>query len=121
MFAVTSECEEMLMAGQEVTFNPAGTTPQSGSLMVYDDVAGSPQSVPLSATTTSLIMEALERIERSEQAAEIAVDDRRSATTSPVALAVRAFYIPRKSRQRRTESWRSRADACAETSGMRST
>src|ERR1035437_7244661 len=52
VFAVTSECEEMLMPGRSckasVTFNPAGTTPQSGSLMVYDDVTGSPRYVPLS-------------------------------------------------------------------------
>jgi hypothetical protein len=54
VFAVTSECEETLMPGKSckasVTFKPADTTPQSGSLMIFDNVAGAPQSVGLSGT-----------------------------------------------------------------------
>jgi len=33
-----------------VTFKPADTTPQSGSLMIFDNVTGSPQPVGLSGT-----------------------------------------------------------------------
>jgi hypothetical protein len=33
-----------------VTFTPANTTRQTGSLKIYDNVIGSPQSVPLSGT-----------------------------------------------------------------------
>jgi len=33
-----------------VTFKPANTTPQSGSLKIFDDAVGSPQSVAISGT-----------------------------------------------------------------------
>jgi sugar lactone lactonase YvrE len=54
VFAVTSECEQTLDPGQSckvsVTFTPANTTAQSGSLKIYDNVIGEPQSVGLSGT-----------------------------------------------------------------------
>jgi hypothetical protein len=44
----------MLEPGQSckvsVTFSPTGTTAQSGSLQIVDNVIGEPQSVPLSGT-----------------------------------------------------------------------
>jgi len=53
-FAVKSECEKTLEPGKSckvsVTFTPANTTRQTGSLKIYDNVIGSPQSVPLSGT-----------------------------------------------------------------------
>jgi sugar lactone lactonase YvrE len=54
VFAVESECEETLAPGKSctvsVTFTPADTKRQTGSLMIYDNVIGSPQSVSLSGT-----------------------------------------------------------------------
>ncbi len=54
MFAVKSECETTLAPGKSckasVTFKPTDTTEQSGSLMIYDNVTGSPQTVTLSGT-----------------------------------------------------------------------
>ncbi len=54
MFAVKSECEKTLAPGKSckasVTFKPTDTTEQSGSLMIYDNVTGSPQTVTLSGT-----------------------------------------------------------------------
>jgi hypothetical protein len=54
VFAVASECKETLAPGKSckvsVTFSPTGTTAQTGSLDIYDNVIGSPQSVPLSGT-----------------------------------------------------------------------
>ena len=54
MFAMKSECEKTLDPGQtckaSVTFKPTNTTPQTGELMIYDNLATSPQSVPLSGT-----------------------------------------------------------------------
>jgi hypothetical protein len=54
VFAVKSECEKTLEPGKSckvsVTFQPMDTTPQNGSLMIYDDVTGAPQSVGLSGT-----------------------------------------------------------------------
>ena len=54
VFAVTSKCEETLMPGKSckasVTFKPVDTTPQSGSLMIFDNVTGAPQTVGLSGT-----------------------------------------------------------------------
>jgi len=54
VFAVKSECEKPLMPGKSckasVTFEPADTAPQSGNLMISDNVTGSPQTVKLSGT-----------------------------------------------------------------------
>ncbi len=54
MFVVKSECEKILAPGKSckasVTFKPTDTTEQSGSLMIYDNVTGSPQTVTLSGT-----------------------------------------------------------------------
>ncbi len=54
MFAVRSECTKTLEPGKSckasVTFQPTDTTEQSGSLMIYDNVTGSPQTVQLSGT-----------------------------------------------------------------------
>ncbi len=54
VFAVKSECKKTLKPGKSckasVTFKPTNTTPQTGSLMIYDNVSGSPQSVALSGT-----------------------------------------------------------------------
>ncbi len=57
VFAMKSECEKTLKPGKsckaKVTFNPTDTTPQSGSLLIYDNVIGEPQSVGLSGTGTA--------------------------------------------------------------------
>jgi hypothetical protein len=54
VFAVKSECKKTLAPGKScktsVTFKPTDTTEQSGALKIYDNVAGAPQSVPLSGT-----------------------------------------------------------------------
>lgn len=54
VFAVKSACAQTLAPGKScsvsVTFTPADTTPQTGSLTIYDNVTGSPQSVPISGT-----------------------------------------------------------------------
>lgn len=54
VFAVKSACTQTLAPGKtcsvSVTFTPADTMPQTGSLMIYDTVAGPPQSVSLSGT-----------------------------------------------------------------------
>ena len=54
VFAVKSECAQTLAPGKtcsvSVTFTPTDTTPQIGSLKIYDNVTGSPQSVPISGT-----------------------------------------------------------------------
>ncbi len=54
MFAMKSGCEKTLNPGQtckvKVTFKPTNTTPQSGALMIYDNLTNSPQIVPLSGT-----------------------------------------------------------------------
>lgn len=54
VFAVKSECKKTLKPGKSckvsVTFKPTNTTAQIGSLMIYDNASGSPQSVALSGT-----------------------------------------------------------------------
>jgi outer membrane protein assembly factor BamB len=54
VFAMKSKCEKTLAPGKSckasVTFNPTDTTPQSGRLMIYDNVIGAPQTVGLSGT-----------------------------------------------------------------------
>jgi Abnormal spindle-like microcephaly-assoc'd, ASPM-SPD-2-Hydin/Galactose oxidase, central domain/Kelch motif len=54
VFAVKNGCPKTLKPGKSckasVTFKPTDTTPQSGTLMIFDDVIGSPQSVGLSGT-----------------------------------------------------------------------
>ena len=54
VFAMKSECKKTLKPGKSckasVTFNPTDTTPQIGSLIIYDDLTGSPQIVGLSGT-----------------------------------------------------------------------
>jgi len=54
VFAMKSECEKTLKPGKSckasVTFHPTDTTPQSGSVMIYDNVIGQPQTVDLSGT-----------------------------------------------------------------------
>ncbi len=54
VFTVKSECEETLEPGKSckvrVTFTPPGTTLQSASLKIVDNVIGEPQSVGLSGT-----------------------------------------------------------------------
>jgi sugar lactone lactonase YvrE len=53
-FAVKSQCRKTLAPGKSckasVTFKPSGDTPQTGSLMIFDSAAGSPQVVGLSGT-----------------------------------------------------------------------
>ena len=53
-FAVKSGCKKTLKPGKSckvsVTFTPADTTPQTGTLMIYDNVIGAPQTVGLSGT-----------------------------------------------------------------------
>jgi hypothetical protein len=54
VFAVKAHCVKTLKPGKSckvsVTFKPTDTTPQTGQLMIYDNVAGSPQVVGLSGT-----------------------------------------------------------------------
>jgi O-glycosyl hydrolase len=55
VFAVKSECKKTLKPGKSckvsVTFKPVDdTTAETGSLMIFDNASGSPQSVPLSGT-----------------------------------------------------------------------
>jgi hypothetical protein len=54
VFKIKSQCQKTLAPGKSckmsVTFNPTDTTPQSGTLLIFDNVAGSPQSVALSGT-----------------------------------------------------------------------
>ncbi len=54
MFVVKSACKQTLMPGKSckvsVTFTPIDTTPQTGSLKIYDNVIGSPQTVQVSGT-----------------------------------------------------------------------
>jgi len=53
-FAESSQCPQMLLPGKSckvlVTFKPTDTTPQNGTLMITDNVIGSPQSVKLTGT-----------------------------------------------------------------------
>ena len=53
-FAVKSQCHKKLAPGKSckfsVTFTPRDTTPQVGTLMIFDNVVGSPQTVTLSGT-----------------------------------------------------------------------
>jgi hypothetical protein len=53
-FAVKSQCRKKLAPGKSckfsVTFTPPDTTPQVGTLMIFDNVVGSPQTVTLSGT-----------------------------------------------------------------------
>jgi sugar lactone lactonase YvrE len=53
-FAVKSQCHKTLAPGKSckvmVTFSPQNTTPQSGTLMIFDNVAGSPQTITLTGT-----------------------------------------------------------------------
>jgi parallel beta-helix repeat protein len=55
VFAVKSQCKKTLKPGKtckvSVTFKPVDdTTAETGSLMIFDNATGSPQSVPLSGT-----------------------------------------------------------------------
>jgi hypothetical protein len=54
VFTVKSGCEKTLKPGKSckvsVTFNPPDTTLRTSSLMIFDNLAGSPQSVGLSGT-----------------------------------------------------------------------
>ena len=54
VFAVSFACETTLKPGQSckvsVTFTPPDTTAQTASLLIYDNVTGSPQGVRLSGT-----------------------------------------------------------------------
>ena len=53
-FAVKSQCQKMLAPGKSckfsVTFTPPDTTPQVGTLMIFDNAAGSPQTITLTGT-----------------------------------------------------------------------
>jgi sugar lactone lactonase YvrE len=53
-FAVKSQCHKTLAPGKSckvlVTFAPQNTRPQTGMLMIYDDVVGSPQLITLTGT-----------------------------------------------------------------------
>ena len=57
VFAVKKGCAKALKPDKSckvsVTFKPTDTTPQSGTLMIFDNVTGSPQSVGLSGTGKS--------------------------------------------------------------------
>ncbi|MGC2756069.1 hypothetical protein, partial [Candidatus Binatus sp.] len=55
VFAVKSQCKKTLKPGKSckvsVTFKPVDdTTAETGSLMIFDNATGSPQSVGLSGT-----------------------------------------------------------------------
>jgi hypothetical protein len=54
VFVVKSECQEMLAPGKKckllVTFSPTDTTPQTGTLMIFDNAIGAPQTVSMSGT-----------------------------------------------------------------------
>jgi len=54
VFTVKSECAKTLEPGKSckvsVTFTPPDTTAHTGTLMIFDDISGSPQSVGLSGT-----------------------------------------------------------------------
>jgi hypothetical protein len=54
VFVVAKQCAKPLAPGKSckvsVTFKPLDTTPQNGTLMIFDNVVGSPQSVQLSGT-----------------------------------------------------------------------
>ena len=53
-FAIKSQCKKTLKPGKtckvSVTFKPPDTTPQTATLMIFDNAAGSPQMIPLSGT-----------------------------------------------------------------------
>jgi hypothetical protein len=53
-FAVKSQCHKTLAPGKsckvEVTFKPPDTTPQTGTLTIFDNVVGSPQIIMLTGT-----------------------------------------------------------------------
>ncbi len=53
-FAIKSQCKKTLKPGKSckvsVTFKPPDTTPQSATLMIFDNAAGSPQTIPISGT-----------------------------------------------------------------------
>lgn len=53
-FAVKSQCQKTLAPGKSckfsVTFTPPDTTPQVGTLMIFDNAAGSPQTITLTGT-----------------------------------------------------------------------
>jgi hypothetical protein len=52
VFAVKSQCHKTLKPGKSckasVTFKPTDTTPQTGTLKIFDSAPGSPQTVGLS-------------------------------------------------------------------------
>ena len=54
VFLVKKECLKTLKPGKgctvSVSFSPTDTTPQTGELMIYDNVTGTPQIVQLSGT-----------------------------------------------------------------------
>jgi Abnormal spindle-like microcephaly-assoc'd, ASPM-SPD-2-Hydin len=54
VFLIKSQCHKTLKPGKRckvsVTFNPTDTTPQTGTLKIFDNAAGSPQTVGLSGT-----------------------------------------------------------------------
>lgn len=54
VFVVKSECQELLAPGKKckvsVTFSPTDTTSQTGTLMIFDNAIGAPQTVSLSGT-----------------------------------------------------------------------
>ena len=53
-FAVKSQCRKTLKPGKTckvtVSFSPTDTTPQAGTLMIFDNAPGSPHTIPLSGT-----------------------------------------------------------------------
>jgi len=54
VFALKSKCAKTLKPGKSckvsVTFKPTDTSPQTGTLMIIDNAANSPQQVGLSGT-----------------------------------------------------------------------
>ena len=54
VFTLKTKCHKTLKPGKSckasVIFKPTDTTPQTGTLMIFDSAAGSPQSVGLSGT-----------------------------------------------------------------------
>lgn len=58
VFALKSKCVKALKPGKSckvsVTFTPADTSSQTGTLMIIDNAANSPQHVGLSGTGSSL-------------------------------------------------------------------
>src|SRR5208283_182768 len=91
-----------LAKGLELSRSRCGK-PVCGELLILAEISNSPHT---GRRRCGITLEGRRRL-------SLAMKKRwADSATSPVALAMTAFYISRKSRERRAESWRSRVDAC---------